>query len=129
MLFFCILLISLKMHFIIQYWLIEADNDEIELQNIVMTSFQWRHHHYVRSVPKITSQIFFQFGPLSIKISGYVSGLGLIIWWSLKKAVLVLKKWSWSWKFTNFLTLTTVDFCDYYYIKLLCIMCFDAMQD
>jgi len=24
--------------------------------------------------------------------------LGLIIWWSLKKAVLVLKKWSWSWK-------------------------------
>jgi len=25
----------------------QADYDEIELQNIVMTSFQWRHHHYV----------------------------------------------------------------------------------
>jgi len=23
----------------------EADYDEIELQNIVMTSFQWLHHH------------------------------------------------------------------------------------
>jgi len=37
---------------------------------------------------------FFQFGPFPIKISGYASGLALIIWWSLKKAVLVLKKWS-----------------------------------
>jgi len=44
-----------------------------------------------------TSQKFFRFGPLSIKISGCDSGLGLIIWWSLKKVVLVLKKWSWSW--------------------------------
>jgi len=25
----------------------EADYDEIELQNIVMTSFQRHHHHYV----------------------------------------------------------------------------------
>jgi len=25
----------------------KADYDKIELQNIVMTSFQWRHHHYV----------------------------------------------------------------------------------
>jgi len=25
----------------------EADYDEVELQNIVMTSFQWHHHHYV----------------------------------------------------------------------------------
>jgi len=25
----------------------EADYDETELQNIVMTSFQWLHHHYV----------------------------------------------------------------------------------
>jgi len=25
----------------------ETDYDEIELQNIVMTSFQWCHHHYV----------------------------------------------------------------------------------
>jgi len=24
----------------------EADCDEIELINIVTTSFQWRHHHY-----------------------------------------------------------------------------------
>jgi len=25
----------------------EADYDVIELQNIVMMSFQWLHHHYV----------------------------------------------------------------------------------
>jgi len=25
----------------------EVDYDEIKLQHIVMTSFQWRHHHYV----------------------------------------------------------------------------------
>jgi len=25
----------------------EADYDEIELQNIVMMSFQWCHHHYI----------------------------------------------------------------------------------
>jgi len=24
----------------------QTDYDEIELQKIVMTSFQWRHHHY-----------------------------------------------------------------------------------
>jgi len=40
----------------------EADYDEIELQ-----------------VTKIMSQQFFQFGPLPVKISGYASGLGLII--------------------------------------------------
>jgi len=51
-----------------------------------------------KNVTKITSQKFFQFSPLPIKISGYASDLGLIIWWFLKKAVLVLKKWSWSWK-------------------------------
>jgi len=43
------------------------------------------------NVTKITSQIFFQFGPLLIKISGCASGHGLIIWWCLKKAVLVWK--------------------------------------
>jgi len=26
---------------------IEADYDEIKLQNTVMTSFQWCHHYYV----------------------------------------------------------------------------------
>jgi len=42
----------------LQYWwlevswfseivVFEADYDEIELQNIVMTLFQWRHHHFV----------------------------------------------------------------------------------
>jgi len=39
----------------------EADNDKIELQNILMTSFQWSHHHYVT---KITSQKLFQFAHL-----------------------------------------------------------------
>jgi len=74
----------------------EADYDNIELQNIVMTSFQRRHHHYVtekRHRNNVTK--FFQFRPLLIKISRYArSGLELIIWWSLKKAVLflVLKK-------------------------------------
>jgi len=58
----------------------EADYDEIKLQNIVMTLSPICHWK--------TSQKFFQFGPLSIKISGCASGLGLIIWWS----VLVLKK-------------------------------------
>jgi len=52
----------------------EADYDEIELQNIVMTSFTKKRHQN-----KVTK--FFQFGPLPIKISGYASGLGLIIWW------------------------------------------------
>jgi len=70
----------------------EADYDEIKLQIIVMTSFQWRHRHCVtKNFTKITSQKFFQFGPLSIKISGCDSGLGLIIWWSLKK-----RSWSCS---------------------------------
>jgi len=70
----------------------EADYAEIELQNIAMTSFQWCHYHYItENVTKITSQKIFQFGLLPIKVSGYASGLGLIIWWSLKKR-------SWSWK-------------------------------
>jgi len=43
----------------------------------------------VMSLPKITSKNIFQY---PITITGYASGLGLIIWWSLKKAVLVLKK-------------------------------------
>jgi len=34
----------------------EADYDKIEVQNIVMTSFQWRHHHYItKNVTKIMS--------------------------------------------------------------------------
>jgi len=47
----------------------EADYDEMELQNIVMTSFQWRHHRYVtesRHQNNVTK--IFQFGPLPIKI-------------------------------------------------------------
>jgi len=52
----------------------EANHDEIELRNIVMTSFQWHHHHYVtKKVTKIMSQKFFQCGPLLIKITGYAS--------------------------------------------------------
>jgi len=42
----------------------EADYDEIELQNVVMTSFPWRHRHYVT---KITSQNFFNLGPSQSK--------------------------------------------------------------
>jgi len=45
----------------------EADYDEIELQNIVMTSFPWRHHHYVtkkRHQNNVTN--FFQFELLPI---------------------------------------------------------------
>jgi len=53
----------------------EADYDEIEHQNsgdvITITS--------PTNVTKITSEKFFQFGPLPIKISVYSSGLGLII--------------------------------------------------
>jgi len=53
----------------------EADYDEIEFKNIVITSF--RDVITITSpknVTRITSQIFFQFGPLPIKISGYASG-------------------------------------------------------
>jgi len=49
----------------------EADYNEIKLQNIVSRHFS--------DVITITSPKFFQFGPLSIKISGCTSGLGLII--------------------------------------------------
>jgi len=87
----------------LQYWwpevpwfgqivVFEVDYDEIELQNMVMTSFQWRHHQYItekRQQNNVTK--FFQVGPLRIKISGYASGLGLIIWWSLK-----IRSWSWK---------------------------------
>jgi len=45
----------------------EADYDKIKLQNIVMTSSPLRH------------QNFFQLRPFPIKISGYISGLGLMI--------------------------------------------------
>jgi len=51
----------------------EANYDEIKLQNIVMTSFQWRHHHYEWSW--VNNLMVFK------KI-----GLGL------EKVVLVLKK-------------------------------------
>jgi len=42
----------------------EADYDKIELKNIYSTPLSHRK----------TSQNFFQFGPLPIKISGYASG-------------------------------------------------------
>jgi len=78
--------------------LFEADYNEIKLQNIIVTSFQLRHHHYVtekRHQSNFTN-IFSNLSPSQskflVKISGCASGLGLIIWWSLKKAVLVLKK-------------------------------------
>jgi len=78
----------------------EADYDKIELQNIVMTSFQWRHHHYVtkkRHQNKVT-----KFFLIWVKISGYAGGLELIIWWSVKKR-------SWSWKSGLGLGLTGLD--------------------
>jgi len=52
-----------------------------------------------RSVTKMTSQKFFQFGPLPFKISGYAQNFWLRQWsWVnnlivFKKAVLVLKKY------------------------------------
>jgi len=45
-----------------------------------------------KNVTKLTSQKFFQFGPLSIKISGCASGLGLIILMVFKKSCLGLEK-------------------------------------
>jgi len=39
---------------------------------------------------QLNTKMLFQFGPLTIKIFGYASGLGLIIWWSLKKSGLSL---------------------------------------
>jgi len=69
----------------------EADYDKIELQNIVITTIQLRHCHYVTEKHHQNNvQKFFQFKPLPIKTSGYASGLGLIIWWSLKK-----RSWFW----------------------------------
>jgi len=71
----------------------EANYDKINLQNIVMTSFQWHHHHYVTN---IASQKFFQFGLLSqnfwLRRWSWVNNMMVF-----KKAVLVLKKYSWSW--------------------------------
>jgi len=46
----------------------EAEYDQIILQKY---SYDVTDHHYVT---KITSQIFFKFGPLPIKIFGYASG-------------------------------------------------------
>jgi len=59
----------------------EADYDEIKLQNysydvISVTSSPLR---YRKNVTKIMSQLVFEIGLLSIKISGCASGLGLII--------------------------------------------------
>jgi len=65
----------------------EAHCDKIELQNIVVTSFITITSP--RNITKITSQKFFQFGPLPIKISGYAWVNNLMV---LKKAILVLKK-------------------------------------
>jgi len=47
----------------------EADYDEIELQNIVMTSSPLHHR---KTLPNNVRKIF-QFGPPLIKISGYAS--------------------------------------------------------
>jgi len=75
----------------------EADYDKIKLQNIVMTSFQWCHHHYItkkchqNNVTKIfpiltpPNQYFW------LHQWSWVNNLMVF-----KKAV--LKKWSWSWK-------------------------------
>jgi len=63
----------------IVFFVFEGDYNEIEFQNIVLTSFQWHHHNYVtENDTKITSQKLFQFGSLSIKISGYVSAYLLV---------------------------------------------------
>jgi len=53
-------------------------------KNAVMTSFQWRHHHYVTEKRhQNTATNFFQFGLLSIKISGYASERLLYFWLKL----------------------------------------------
>jgi len=49
----------------------EADYDKIEVQNIVMTASSLRDRK--------TSQNFFQFGPLPIKISGYASEMAYLL--------------------------------------------------
>jgi len=57
-----------------------TDYDEIKLKKTIITSFQWRHRHYVTEkcdLSNVTS--FFHFGPLPIKISGYVSGKTYVI--------------------------------------------------
>jgi len=75
----------------------EADYDEIKLQNIVMTLFQWRYHHYVtkKCYKNNVTKIFPIWAPPN-------QNFWLCQWsWVnylmvFKKAV--LKKWSWFWK-------------------------------
>jgi len=57
----------------------EAGYNKIELQNIIMTSFQKCHHRYVtEKCHQNNGTIFFQFGSLPIKISGYASETDII---------------------------------------------------
>jgi len=51
----------------------EADYDEVELQNIVMTSFQWRYHHYVTEKHH---KIFSNLGPSQSKFQARSMVLG-----------------------------------------------------
>jgi len=70
----------------------EADYDKIELQNIVMTLFQCRHHHYVtekRHQNNVTN--FFPILTLPIKISGYASDKHNINNW-VKKVTRFVRK-------------------------------------
>jgi len=63
--------------------LFEANYDEIELQNIVMTSVQWPQHHSVTEKRHLNNgTIFFQLGLLPIKISGYASDLQKNLIWT-----------------------------------------------
>jgi len=77
----------------------EVDYDEIDFQNIVMTSFQWRHHHYVtekRHQNNVTKHFPIWALPNQnfwLRQWSWINNLMVF-----KKAVLVLKKWSWSWK-------------------------------
>jgi len=129
----------------LQYWwlevswfgqivVFEADYNEIKLQ-------KYSYDVISATSSPLRPQKFFQFGPLPIKISGYASGLGLIIWCSLKKAVLVLKKWFWSWSWSwpdrswswswkikwsrscnlvvllhHWLKLWLIEFCEYFFL-------------
>jgi len=51
----------------------EVDYDDIELQNIVMTSFQRRHHCVTEKRHQDNVTNFFQFGPPPFKICGCAS--------------------------------------------------------
>jgi len=84
----------------------EADYDEIKLQNIVMTSFQWCHHHRITEkrhqnnvikifpiwVPLMKNFWLRQWSWVNNLMVFKKSGLGL----GLEKVVLVLAWWSWS---------------------------------